>query len=86
MSNKKPHLEPPDLARCQADLKPGSFMTFGPRKWVRCEKKPAFIAVENKNGKDGQKGSMSLCVDCAEKMKQILGENFATLVPVTPSE
>lgn len=48
--------------------KPGSFMTLGPRTWVRCEAKPDFLAVEVVAGADGQHGAMSLCLACAEVM------------------
>jgi len=58
-------LIPPDHARCQAEERPGgpySFMTIGPiPKMERCTAKPVCIATELKPGKDGLKGSMSLC-------------------------
>lgn len=61
-------LVPPDMERCQAMHRPGSFMTLGPRAWTRCEAKPDFLAVELVAGVDGQHGSMSLCLACAEVM------------------
>lgn len=63
---KKKELEPPDLERCQADIRPShSFMTLGPRpSWERCREKPTAIVREKKPGKDGQCGSMSLCTSC----------------------
>jgi hypothetical protein len=69
---KKPQkpLVPADPARCQADIKPGSFMTLGPRRWERCEAKPAVIVAEFRPGQDGRKGSMSLCASCLEVFKQ----------------
>ena len=72
-------LEPIDTNRCQAERLCGSFMTFGPRKLIRCTNGPDFIATEKKPGKDGLVGAMSLCESCAEVMKKILGEDFATL-------
>lgn len=33
--------------RCECYRKPGSFMTFGPRSWVRCEQ-PATMTVRFK--------------------------------------
>lgn len=61
-------LVPPDLKRCQAEHKTGSFMTLGPRTWVRCDAVPVFLAVELVAAKDGQRGAMSLCLACAEVM------------------
>lgn len=61
-------LIPPDYERCQAEFLSGSFMTLGPRSWVRCDKVPVFLAVELVAGKDGQRGSMTLCLDCAKVM------------------
>jgi len=60
----KPKLVPADPARCQAQIKEGSFMTLGPRQWGRCKAKPAVIVAEVKPGADGQRGSMSLCASC----------------------
>lgn len=71
-------LIPPDIDRCQAEVLQGSFMTFGPRETVRCSEKPVYIATENKPGKDGLVGSMSLCEACKEKLIQKLGADFAS--------
>lgn len=57
-------LTPPDLSRCQADIREGSFMTLGPRSWGRCPSKPKYIVAERYPGKDGKQGSMSLCDSC----------------------
>lgn len=57
-------LTPPDPNRCQADILEGSFMTLGPRSWVRCPSKPKYIVAERHPGKDGKQGSMSLCESC----------------------
>jgi len=61
-------LIPPDMDRCQAEQRHGSFMTLGPRPMVRCDSQPDFIAVEVVAGADGQYGSMSLCLSCAKAM------------------
>jgi hypothetical protein len=53
-------LAPVDLARCQAERREGSFMTFGPRSMVRCDRAPVFVVTERKKGKDGRKGAMSV--------------------------
>jgi hypothetical protein len=59
-------LEPPDRKQCQAEKPNGyTFLTFGGRPGrVRCTNKPRLIVTEKKPGKDGLKGSMSLCPDC----------------------
>ncbi len=57
-------LIPPDRKQCQAETREGSFMTLGPRRMVRCEAKPTWIAIEIVAAADGQKGSMSLCDEC----------------------
>ena len=55
-------LEPIDASRCQAEVKEGSFMTFGPRQYVRCNNKPIWIAVDVREGIFY--GAMSLCDKC----------------------
>lgn len=47
----------PDLKRCQTEWLDGSFMTLGPRQYVRCEAAPSWIARERKK----PHGEMSLC-------------------------
>lgn len=70
MKTKKPKLIPPDLDRCQAEKKVGChpdaqhFMIIGPAGMERCKSKPHYIVCELKAGKDGLKGSMSLCSAC----------------------
>jgi len=55
-------IDPIDASRCQAEVKEGSFMTFGPRRFVRCKNEPVWIAVEVKDGIFY--GAMSLCDEC----------------------
>lgn len=66
MPKKLKKLTPPDLKQCQAEKSNGwNFMTLGGRKeMVRCTNKPTTIVRELKPGKDGRKGSMTLCTDC----------------------
>lgn len=52
-------LEPVDAGRCQCEELSGSFMTIGPRKMVRCDKTPVYLAVGVRDGKFY--GAMSLC-------------------------
>lgn len=63
-------LTPPDLDRCQAESRPAhSPFNFGPPpKMRRCESKPDFLAVEMTPGVDGKRGSMTLCLPCAQAM------------------
>jgi hypothetical protein len=73
---KSSSLTPPDLKRCQAEVPTkDSFMTLGgrPGKRVRCSNKPQVVVQETVPGKDGLKGSMSLCGDCLVVFKQING-------------
>lgn len=80
-------LTPPDKKRCQAEVPNGhSFMTLGgsPGR-VRCSNVPTVIAKENKPGKDGRKGSMSLCDSCRVVFVETLGPSFATLTPIKPN-
>jgi hypothetical protein len=74
----KKKLTPPDKKQCQGLHLDGSFMTLGPRSWVRCTSKPTVIVTEKKSGEDGQKGSMSLCAPCKEKLIQQRGKGFFT--------
>lgn len=60
----KVKLDPPDLKQCQSETLEGSFMTLGPRSYVRCSNKPTHIVKEVVPGEDGRRGSMSLCGEC----------------------
>jgi hypothetical protein len=69
---KKPELTaeeliPIDATRCQAEHKPGSFMTFGPRTMQRCSKVPTWVAISVKGSKFY--GAMALCDACKEVCK-----------------
>ena len=64
----------PDLERCQTEWLGGSFMTLGPRPTVRCEKRPVVIATEKIQGKDGLRGSMSLCGEHMDDLQRIKPE------------
>lgn len=75
--SKKTTLIPPDLARCQAEQLEGSFMTLGPRKLIRCGRRPVWVAKERKTVQ-GVRGSMSLCEDCKKVLVRLHGKNFAT--------
>lgn len=70
---------PPDLARCQAEKRVGSFLSFGTSRMVRCVNAPTMIATERQPGKDDQIGSMSLCDGCANTMQKVLPPGHATL-------
>ena len=61
-SDKSEKLEPIDSTQCQAEVLAGSFMTFGPRKHVRCSNKPTWVAVDVKNCEF--RGAMALCEEC----------------------
>lgn len=80
---KKVKLIPPDKKQCQAEILEGSFMTLGPRRYVRCASKAVYIAKENKPNSDGQRGSMSLCDDCLPKMTAAYGLKYATVRRIT---
>ena len=86
MSKKLIPLIPPDLKRCQAERLEGSFMTFGPRQLVRCERTPKWVVKEKKPGEDGRRGSMSLCAECAEIMEFKYGKDFATFKAIEKKE
>jgi hypothetical protein len=55
-------LEPIDATRCQGEHRDGTFMTFGPRTFQRCSKKPTWVAIDFRDG--AFYGAMSLCDDC----------------------
>lgn len=71
----KVKLIPPDLKRCQAESRDGSFMTLGPREWKQCSNAAIYIATETSPGPDGEVGSMSLCAECRE----ICGKQMGTV-------
>lgn len=62
----KTKLIPPDRKQCQAEIREGTFMSLGgsPHRLTRCKAKPTMIITENQPGRDGQRGSMSLCPSC----------------------
>ncbi len=88
MATRKVKLIPPDLNRCQAERKTGCwpdaqrFMVIGPAGWERCGNAPEVISTEIKPGKDGQRGSMSLCAACQIEMIKQMGAGFATFTPI----
>lgn len=87
---KKTKLIPPDPKQCQALEKVGAwpdaqhFMNLGPAGWARCTAKPTVIVHEKKPGKDGRKGSMSLCDECLKKAIEQLGGDHFTSIPIKP--
>jgi hypothetical protein len=81
-------LTPADPDRCQAEYRGGSFMTLGPRPWIRCDNLPVYIAYETTPGKDGQCGSMSVCQPCREEMEKAMpnaGIRFEAIVRKAPA-
>jgi hypothetical protein len=79
-------LTPPDRKQCQAE-KPNP--DFGPfrmggstKKRVRCGNTPTTIATETEPGKDGHRGSMSMCDDCVAVAKLQLPKDFCTFKPM----
>jgi len=81
-------LEKPDEAQCQAEKPNGqSFMTFGGgHKMVRCTEKPQFILTENKPGKDGKKGSMSLCSSCLTVFLKQMPPEYASVAEIVSNK
>lgn len=80
-------LIPVDRKRCQAEMPNGAgpFTIGGRPGMVRCTDIPSVIATEIVAGKDGQKGSMSLCLDCQKVMeKQMPGH--CTFEDITTEE
>ena len=71
-TKKKVKLIPPDKKQCQAEKPNGhSFMTLGGRPGrERCTNKPTMLATEKKPGKDGQRGSMTVCDECFSVMQK----------------
>jgi len=81
----KTKLIPPDKKRCQRQFVSGCwpdaahFMIIGPRELIRCKNKPAYIIKERKPGRDGKKGSMSLCACCFTTFIREFGLHFADI-------
>lgn len=76
-------LTPPDKKQCQAEWLGGSFMTLGPRQMERCTNKPTVIVTEKYPGPDGERGSMSLCDRCREKLIEKHGGDYFTEEKIT---
>lgn len=76
---------PPDIAQCQCqpNVLDWSFMSIGPMpRPVRCKNKPTVTVHENKPGRDGKCGAMSLCADCLALFKKHYSEDFATIIEI----
>lgn len=73
-------LTPPDLECCQAERpNDNSFMTLGGVVGrVRCKNKPTKLLTENKPGKDGRIGSMTLCDHCFGVFQEQMPAGYAT--------
>ena len=80
-------LEPPDIDRCQAMVPNGhNFMTLGGRPGLeRCRALPVVIVFENTPGKDGLKGSMSLCDRCLDQARLQFGDSYFTVAKIERS-
>lgn len=83
MSKKKEKttLTPPDEDQCQSERPNGAtFMTLGMAPGlVRCRNKPIVIATEREvTHEDGEKGSMSLCAHCMNKLIEQMGYDAVT--------
>jgi len=70
-----------DKERCQAEKPNGaSFMSLGGVPMlIRCENKPKVIATEKEAGIDGEKGSMSLCIECLKVASIQLPKDYFTI-------
>jgi len=72
-------LESVDAGQCQSEIRSGSFMTLGPRKFVRCGEVPVWICVNVEEGEFC--GAMSLCDNCKRVCEiQLPGVKFQRLV------
>lgn len=62
-------LEPHDLHRCQAEVISYTPFIMGGKPFMRtrCRAKPHWVVKETVAGKDGLRGSMTLCDSCAER-------------------
>ena len=74
---KKEELIPVDMPRCQAERRKSNPFSLGVTPFERCPNKPVWVATERKKV-NGVCGSMSLCEECATKMKEKMGVQFAT--------
>jgi hypothetical protein len=78
-------LPPPDLNQCESVITPAySFMTLGRPSPRRCTNLPAYVAKENQTQRDGQRGSMSVCEDCAAELQRKM-PGYATLTSIPPT-
>lgn len=78
-------LTPADPERCQARVPTGGpFVIGGPSGdpldgyRVRCTNTPVVIVTETQPGKDGRRGSMSLCGRCRGVFEKDMPQGFAT--------
>ena len=83
-----PKLIPPDPKQCQAQLSNGNtFMTFGGvSELVRCENVPLVVVKELRKGKDGKRGSMSLCAGCLLNATKRFGGGYFRTGPFKRKE
>lgn len=69
----------PDVKRCQVEEIEGSFMTLGPRSYIRCDAAPTVIVTENHVQDDGKQGAMSMCARHYEKFLVFGNSNDVTV-------
>jgi hypothetical protein len=79
-------IQPVDTKRCQSEKPNGhSFMTLGGVPGlVRCSNTPIVIVIEAVKGKDGLKGSMSLCDECLAVALKQLPEGYFDIINILP--
>lgn len=84
---KESDLIPPDLSQCQAypNVARHTAFNLGPGPIPeRCENTPVCLAVEIEPGKDGLKGSMTLCETCRDLMMEHRAmRNRIQIVPIS---
>jgi hypothetical protein len=74
-------LIPPDKTRCQAEKPLGAFRMGGPA-FERCHNRPTQIVRERTPGRDGRRGSMSLCDECRVVFDKQVGAATVTTQPL----
>ncbi len=79
---KKYELTPPDRTQCQAEKADGFMVLGGNHRRHRCTNKPIVVVTERQVGKDGQRGSMSLCEECKGVFEQRFPPSYVKFEPI----
>ena len=70
--------------RCEGYIKPGSFMTLGPRYWRQCEAE-AIVTIEFEQGDEGT-ATLPGCAECWQRCKESKDIKILSVAPINTNK